>query len=103
MMRRTTLAFALSILLVAAACQQKQTQTASSESSKPVAAVSAENMTPEELGELGAQIHKTPDKADDLLAQHNLTQESFEKSIRKVTENVDESRRYTAAYKKAGG
>ena len=90
-------------LLLTAACQQKQSASSSNTTSAATPAASAAALTPEELGELGAQIHKHPDNANELLAHQGLTPETFEKSIRKVTENVDASKRYTSAYKRAGG
>ena len=59
------------------------------------------NMSPEELGQIGAQIKKTPAEAKRILAEHGLDEASFERAIRKVSSNVEESRRYAAAYKKA--
>lgn len=61
----------------------------------------AQELTPEELGALGAQIRKTPDHATDLLREHGLTQQSFEAQIRKVTESPEASKRYAEAYRKA--
>jgi hypothetical protein len=60
----------------------------------------AAKLTPEKLGEIGAQIEKEPQRADEILTQHGLTRESFEREIRTVTENVDSARRYAAAYRK---
>jgi hypothetical protein len=62
---------------------------------------SSSSLTPEQLGELGAQIRREPARADELLAKHKLTRESFERAIRDVTENPEASRRYAAAYKTA--
>lgn len=59
------------------------------------------NMTPEELGQLGAEIKKKPGEAKRILSEHGLDEQSFEKAIRKVSSNIEESRRYAAAYKKA--
>lgn len=98
-MRNTTIAtLALTAMLSLAACQQKQTATATPEPAAQSAATQA--LTPEQLGELGGLISNNPDRANELLAQHNMTRESFEKAIRDVTENVDASKRYAAAYKK---
>jgi hypothetical protein len=52
------------------------------------------------LGALGAQIHNTPERANELLAEHGLDETSFEKAIRAVTENADASKRYAEAYRK---
>ena len=89
----------LTLFLTLAACGGKQQQA--SNTTAP-ATVNASALTPEQLGELGAQIQKNPDRAQELLTHHGLTAESFEKAIREVTENPDASRRYAAAYRRAG-
>lgn len=100
-MRHTTIAtLALTAMLSLAACQQKQTATVAATAEPTAQTVAAQKLTPEQLGELGGLISNTPDRASELLAQHNMTRESFEKAIREVTENVDASKRYAAAYKK---
>lgn len=98
---RTTIA--LTIFLSLAACQQKETANVATPSAPPAQeqiATATPNLTPEQLGELGGLISNNPDRANQLLAQHNLTRESFEKAVRAVTENVDASKRYAAAYRK---
>jgi hypothetical protein len=86
-------------LLLLAACGNHETATTASTSSQPAA--TASSLTPEQLGELGAKIHNEPARADELLSQHGLTMESFEKAIRDVTENADASKRYAKAYEKS--
>ena len=96
-----TLALVLTLALTAA-CSNEQKQTTSNQPADTAApVVSAAAMTPEQLGELGAQMRKDPARANDLLAQRGLTQQSFEQAIRDVTEKPDEARRYAAAYRKA--
>ncbi len=93
----TTAALSLAVMLSFAACQQKQSAT----NATPAApAAATQTLTPEQLGELGGLIKNNPDRANELLTQHNMTRESFEKAVRDVTENVDASKRYTAAYRK---
>jgi len=91
------------LLLSTIACGG-QTAEPAAQQNAPSAAQSAgaPTLTPEQLGELGAQIHKEPARADELLSQRGLTQESFEKAIRDVTESPEASRRYAASYKRAG-
>jgi len=98
-MRSATIITLLLALTLAGACGGKQDYASSS---SPAATAKTASLTPEQLGELGAQIQKNPDRAHELLTHHGLTEESFEKAIRQVTENPDASRRYTAAYRKAG-
>jgi len=87
--------------LTFAACQQKQTATvATNQPAATQQVAAAQTLTPEQLGELGGLIKNNPDRANELLKQHNMTRESFEKAVRDVTESVDASRRYTAAYRK---
>ena len=53
------------------------------------------------MGQLGAEIKKKPAEAKRILSEHGLDEASFEKAIRRVSSNIEESRRYAAAYKKA--
>ena len=90
------------LLALAGGCKQDQGETASVAANEPPQAAAAQSdLTPEQLGELGAQIGKNPDQASALLTKHGLTKESFEAKIRKITENPDASKRYAAAYRKA--
>jgi hypothetical protein len=98
-MRHVAILTLLLSLTLAGACNQQANEPAAAAQQQPIA--QSANLSPEQLGEIGAQIRKNPDRADQLLGQHGLTQESFEKAIRNVTEDPDESRRYAAAYKKA--
>jgi len=87
-------------LLAAAACKQESTPPQTAAGSLPSQEQQA--LTPEQLGELGAQIHRHPADAQKLLAEHHLTPEAFEKAIRDVAQNPDAARRYRDAYKKSG-
>jgi hypothetical protein len=91
----------LGLVLILGACQQRN--DAASTQANPVvpSAGRAEALTPEQLGALGAEIRKDPARGDELLQQHGLTREAFEKAIRDVTESADASQRYAAAYRKA--
>lgn len=88
------------LILFVVACNQQPAQTA-----QPVAAAPAvaESLTPEKLGELGAQIKANPDDADRLLSERGLTRESFEHAIRKTAEDPTASKRYAAAFHSHGG
>ena len=91
------------LLLVVMACGQQQKSASSQQPARTAAqtSVATPNLTPEQLGELGAQIRKEPSRADEFLAQHGLTKESFEKAIREVTESTEASKRYAEAYRRA--
>lgn len=89
------------VLALAGACSNEQKQTTSNEAAQQPAASSPAKLSPEELGELGAEIRKDPERADEILARKGLDQQKFEKAIRDVTENPDASKRYAEAYRKA--
>lgn len=100
---RSTLAVSMIVLLAfLGGCRDSADKSATVESSKTEATAKASaQLTPEQLGELGAKIRKNPDRASELLREHGLNEQSFEAEIRKVTENAESSKRYTEAYKKA--
>jgi hypothetical protein len=103
-MRQAWILTIVVLLAFASGCNQKENagnSAAPDAQPRTEAVQTAHEMTPEQLGELGAQIRKTPDQADALLSQHGLTKESFEAQIRKITENPDASKRYAEAYRKA--
>lgn len=86
-------------LAFSGACKKDEPQTTANQ---PAAALaSAANLTPEQLGELGAEMRKDPARAQEILAARGLTPQSFEKAIRDVTENPDASKRYAEAYRKS--
>ena len=60
-----------------------------------------QELTPEQLGEIGAKIAKDSAQAPQILSQHGLDAKTFEAKIRKITEDPEASRRYAAAYEKA--
>lgn len=98
-MKTTVIAIALMMLF---GCKQ-QSHDNYSASSQPsdTKQVAATTMTPEQLGTLGAQIKKEPSRAHELLAAHGLDDQSFEKAIRKITQDPVASKRYAVAYKAA--
>ena len=75
-------------------------ETDTSTATPATVAVKSE-LTPEQLGELGAAIRKNPNEATRLLSEKGLNEESFESAVRKVAESPDASKRYAAAYKRA--
>lgn len=93
----------LTVITFAAGCKNDASSTtASSGNSYATSAQSApSSLTPEQLGELGAQIKKTPNDADKILADHGLNEQSFAAAVRKVSENPADAKRYAAAYKSA--
>ncbi len=83
-------------LVLAGACRRDAELHSYSE--QPAAVKGAE-ISAEQLGLLGAQIQKQPERADELLSQHGLNSESFEQAIRKVSQDPEASKRYAAAFK----
>jgi len=102
-MKKTSIAIALMTLVLALGCNQKSSTTTENAQPAPSqqAAASSQNLTPEQLGEIGAQIKKHPSDAEKILTEHGLTMASFEKAIRDVSADPAASRRYRDAYNKA--
>lgn len=99
-MRAIAMAVFLSALLVAGGCSDQKTTTTSATTNEPATSASAQ-LTPEQLGELGAAIKKNPNDAQRLLTEKGLTEESFEQAVRKVSEDPAASKQYADAYKRA--
>ena len=99
-MKALTVALVLTLAL-AGACSNEQKATNVSETATTQATATTTQLTPEQLGELGAQIRKEPARASEILSQKGLDEAAFEKQIREVTENPESSKRYAAAYRKA--
>ena len=101
---RSTVAISL-VVLLAFACGGNDNKSASNNAAPAKAestqVAAATSLTPEDLGTLGAQIRKTPDRAGALLRERGLDEKTFETEIRKVTEDPEASKRYAAAYKRA--
>ena len=96
----TTFALVLT-LAFGVACSNERKETAAGEPAAQAPAASAASLTPEQLGELGAQMRKDPARAGEILTERGLTKQSFEQAIRDVTENPDAAKRYAEAYRKA--
>ena len=101
MITRWTTALVLSCALFACSNDRSSGSKASAGAGVDAPAVASQEMTPEQLGELGAQISKNASQARQILGQHGLDPKTFEQKIRKITEDPEASRRYTAAFEKA--
>ena len=107
-MRKQLTIIATFLVVLAAGCKNNQ-QTAATNgvpanapnASSVTNTTQASTLSPEDLGTLGAQIKKQQNIADKLLADKGLNEQSFAAAIRKVSENPDSAKRYTAAYKRA--
>ena len=87
-MRRLIATTALALSLAACQNDGPVAESSPAPAGQMAAAQQQGSLTPEQLGELGARIRKSPNDAERLLAQHNLTAESFEAQIRAVTESI---------------
>jgi hypothetical protein len=100
MITRWTSILVLACALVA--CNNdKQTNAASGAATDAPKIAAQQDLTPEQLGEIGARISKNSAQAKQILSEHGLDEKSFEQKIRKVTEDPEASRRYAAAFEKA--
>jgi hypothetical protein len=99
-MRRLAVLPLMLVLLLAGACGDDRKHAAGPESTVAQPA-KAGQLTPEQLGQIGADIRKEPGRAEEILAGRGLDKRSFEKQIRALTENPEASRRYAAAYRRA--
>lgn len=98
-LKLVTTLMTISLLMLAGACDGDQ-DTATVELDQREEAV---ELSPEDLGELGARLEENPDQIEEILAEQGLTLETFEAAIRNVTENPGEAKRYAEAYRSASG
>jgi hypothetical protein len=99
-MKNALLALSMLMAIAIAGCKNNTTTPATSSTTTAPAAASAPSLTPEQLGELGASIHKHPSEGTKILSDRGLTQEQFERAIRQVSSDPEASKRYAAAYKR---
>lgn len=101
-MKNSLLALSMLMAIAAVGCRNNTTTPATPSAASGNAAVTASGstLTPEQLGELGASIHKHPSEGTKILSDRGLTQEQFERAIRQVSSDPEASKRYTAAYKR---
>ena len=99
-MKKMTIAIAAMTLVLAFGCKKGSTNDSYNTGSGNSVAQQT-NLSPEDLGELGARIKKHPNEAQKLLSEKGLTEASFEQAVRKIAESPADSKRYAAAYKKA--
>ena len=102
-MRSTVMAGCIALTMLAACKNETKTTSTTATPTTTVStttSTSSVSMTPEQLGELGAEIKRHPSDAKKILSDHGLDEASFEKAIRSVSSDPDASRRYAAAYKK---
>jgi hypothetical protein len=104
-MKKISIGIATLALVLMFGCKN-QNQTASYDnngksSDNSVSSQQTTNLSPEDLGKLGAEIKKHPKDAQKLLADKGLNEQQFEQAVRKVAESPSDSKRYAEAYKKA--
>lgn len=101
MTTRWTMALVLSFALAACSNDRSADSKAAAGAAVDAPGVAAQEMTPEQLGEIGARISKNASQAKQILSEHGLDEKTFEQKIRKVTEDPEASRRYAASFEKA--
>lgn len=102
-MKNSLLALSMLVAIAAAGCKNNTTTPATSSTpatGNAAVTASATTLTPEQLGELGASIHKHPSEGTKILSDRGLTQDQFERAIRQVSSDPEASKRYAAAYKR---
>ncbi len=52
----------------------------------------------EQLGTIGAKIQNKPDQANEILKNHDLSRDEFEKSVQRISEDPDSASRYREAF-----
>ncbi|MHB0970227.1 MAG: hypothetical protein ACYC7A_02940 [Thermoanaerobaculia bacterium] len=106
-MKSLSIALALSVMLLGGACSDKETNTATNTPANAPVEQTAEatdaQLTPEQLGELGAEIEKNPNEAKQLISEKGLNEQQYEQAMRKLAEDPAASKRYAEAYQKARG
>lgn len=98
-MRNSILALSMLTAIIATGCKNNATTPATTSGNAAVTA-NATSLTPEQLGELGASIHKHPSEGTKILSDRGMTQDQFERAIRQVSSDPEASKRYAAAYKR---
>jgi hypothetical protein len=99
-MKKRLIAIGALTLLLAAGCKNKN-QPSANNAPASAPTTQAASVTPEQLGEIGAQIKRHPKEAQSILSDHGLTEESFERAIRQVSSDPAASKRYAAAFKRS--
>ncbi|HUR83078.1 MAG TPA: hypothetical protein VM733_20135 [Thermoanaerobaculia bacterium] len=100
MITRWTSILVLACALLACNNDKPANTSAGAAADAPQVATQQQDLTPEQLGEIGARISKNAAQAKQILSEHGLDEKSFEQKIRKVTEDPEASRRYAAAFEK---
>lgn len=101
-MRSTAIVWTLCALLLAGACANDDKPAATGASTNAAAETQQQALTPEQLGELGAEIRKNPADAQRLLSARGLNEQQFEHAVRKVSEDPAAAKRYAESYNRAG-
>lgn len=85
------------LLVLGSACAEGGGGPASSQPA------TAAGLSAEELGVVGAEIRRSPERAAQILAERGLDEERFEEAIREVSSDPEASARYHHAFQQAGG
>jgi hypothetical protein len=80
-MRKALILTIVVLLAFAGGCKQNEYEKTEVAAGETKAAQASHQMTPEQLGELGAQIRKDPSRAEALLSQHGMSKESVRRGL----------------------
>lgn len=77
------------------ACQTAEEPAGGQES------VSAAELSPAELGEIGAELDQSPDRAEEILREKGIDPDEFGAAVREIAADVDAARKYSRAFAEA--
>ena len=63
--------------------------------------VAAAELSPAELGEIGAELDRSPERAEEILREKGVDPDEFEAAVREVAADVDAARKYSRAFAEA--
>lgn len=97
---RPALLFVLLTLPFWAACNGDDGETPAPRAGEDVAAA---DLSPKELGALGAELYRSPDRAEQILADRGIDPDEFEAAVREVAADTGDAREYAEAFGEAEG
>lgn len=63
--------------------------------------VGTENMSPERLGTIGAQVYENPERSEQILKEAKLTRKEFRNSLEEISSDPVLSERYYSSFRKS--
>jgi hypothetical protein len=89
----------LMVLALLAGCGAHETTANTAQTN--AASQASEELSPEDLGRLGAEIEAQPADAEQILTGRGMTLPQFEQEIRRVSSDPQLSKRYAEGFRKA--